>query len=219
MTPTGPLRRLSGTEAACAWRHALTGGQTQTTTRLTVAAELSPAHVEQAVARWVREFRALSLRIVEEGGSLWFHEVPGLAADQLRQETYTSTASGRSQSHGSGSGSGSGSGPDHDYDRVHGDGHGHSGAAEAEAAPRTEDVLRAGGPLWRLEVGHDPAAAATHLLLTCHPALADGPSTGRLLRALLNALLGPGPGGRGRGGKRQDPAPPTAELGSPPPHH
>ncbi|MFF3446632.1 hypothetical protein ACFYXJ_05755 [Streptomyces sp. NPDC002667] len=192
MTPTGPLRRLSGTEAACAWRHALTGGRTQATTRLTVAAVFSPAYVERAVAQWARGFRALSLRIVEEGGSLWFHEVPGLGTDQFHQETYPAVAP------------------------LPGHGYGRDGAAKTGTA-RAGDILGTGGPLWRLEVGHDPAAAATHLLLTCHPALCDGPSTARLLRALLDALLGPGPTGRGDLSHRQDPAPYADELTYRPP--
>ncbi|MFE1289764.1 hypothetical protein [Streptomyces sp. NPDC058751] len=195
MTPAGVLRRLSGTEAACAYRHALTGGRTQAATRLTVAAVFSPAYVERAVARWARGFRALSLRIVEEGGSLWFHEVPGFAPDQLRQEMRTA------------------SGPHPAWDLGSG-----AGGLPASGAG---DVLTAGGPLWRLGVGHDPAAAATHLLLTCHPALCDGPSTARLLRALLDALLGQGAAGCGRPGYRQDPAPDADELtyrAPPPPY-
>ncbi|MEY2248136.1 hypothetical protein AB8A21_35275 [Streptomyces sp. BF23-18] len=188
MTPAGALRRLSGTEAACAYRHALTGGHTQAATRLTVAAVFSPAYVERAVAWWARGFRALSLRIVEEDGSLWFHEVPGIAPEQLLQEMCTPV----------------GPGPGHDG----------SGGVLASGAG---DVLRAGGPLWRLGVGHDPAAAATHLLLTCHPALCDGPSTARLLRALLDALLGQGAAGRGSPGYRQDPAPDADELTYRPP--
>ncbi|MEU9142190.1 hypothetical protein AB0D33_40725 [Streptomyces sp. NPDC048404] len=188
MTPAGALRRLSGTEAACAYRHALTGGHTQAATRLTVAAVFSPAYVERAVAWWARGFRALSLRIVEEGGSLWFHEVPGIAPEQLLQEMCTAADPG----------------PGHDG----------SGGVLASGAG---DVLTAGGPLWRLGVGHDPAAAATHLLLTCHPALCDGPSTARLLRALLDALLGQGPAGRGSPGYRQDPAPDADELTYRPP--
>ncbi|MFH8388201.1 hypothetical protein [Streptomyces sp. NPDC018036] len=196
MTPTGPLRRLSGTEAACAWRHVLTGGQTQTATRLTVAAVFSPAYVERAVGQWARGFRALSLRIVEEDGSLWFHEVPGLDTDQFHQETYPAAPPLPAQAYGYG--------------------YGHDGAARAGTA-RSGDVLRTGGPLWRLEVGHDPAAAATHLLLTCHPALCDGPSTARLLRALLDTLLGPGPSGRRDPVHRQDPAPDADELTYRPP--
>ncbi|WP_392958363.1 hypothetical protein [Streptomyces sp. LN245] len=188
MTPARALRRLSGTEAACAYRHALTGGYTQAATRLTVAAVFSPAHVERAVAWWARGFRALSLRIVEEGGSLWFHEVPGFTPEQLRQEMCTAA--------------------------VPGPGHDGSGDVLASGAG---DVLTAGGPLWRLGVGHDPAAAATHLLLTCHPALCDGPSTARLLRALLDALLGQGAAGRGRPGYRHDPAPDADELTYRPP--
>ncbi|MFD5520653.1 hypothetical protein [Streptomyces sp. NPDC127066] len=188
MTPAGALRRLSGTEAACAYRHALTGGHTQAATRLTVAAVFSPAHVERAVSWWARGFRALSLRIVEEGGSLWFHEVPGFTPEQLRQEMCTAA--------------------------VPGPGHDGSGDVLASGAG---DVLTAGGPLWRLGVGHDPAAAATHLLLTCHPALCDGPSTARLLRALLDALLGQGAAGWDRPGYRHDPAPDTDELTYRPP--
>lgn len=188
MTPAGALRRLSGTEAACAYRHALTGGHTQAATRLTVAAVFSPAHVERAVAWWARGFRALSLRIVEEGGSLWFHEVPGFTPEQLRQEMCTAA--------------------------VPGPGHDGSGDVLASGAG---DVLTAAGPLWRLGVGHDPAAASTHLLLTCHPALCDGPSTARLLRALLDALLGQGAAGWGRPGYRHDPAPDADELTYRPP--
>ncbi|MGC4985931.1 hypothetical protein ACLQ18_35850 [Streptomyces sp. DT193] len=188
MTPAGALRRLSGTEAACAYRHALTGGHTQVATRLTVAAVFSPAHVERAVAWWARGFRALSLRIVEEGGSLWFHEVPGFTPEQLRQEMCTGTVPGP----------------------------GHDGSGDVLTAG-ARDVLTAGGPLWRLGVGHDPAAAATHLLLTCHPALCDGPSTARLLRALLDALLGQGTAGWDRPGYRHDPAPDADELTYRPP--
>ncbi|MGW1964986.1 hypothetical protein ACWCPD_32640 [Streptomyces sp. NPDC001935] len=204
MTPAGVLRRLSGTEAACAYRHALTGGQTQTTTRLTVAAVFSPAYVEGAVARWARGFRALSLRIVEEGGSLWFREGPGFAPDQLRQEVCTTAVPGPGRV---GAGIVTSSAAD-DVST--------SGAGDVLMGG-VGDVLTAGGPLWRLEVGHDPAAAGTHLLLTCHPALCDGPSTARLLRALLDALLGEGPAGCGRPGYRQDPAPDADGLTYRPP--
>ncbi|MFF2364040.1 hypothetical protein ACFVU0_15215 [Streptomyces sp. NPDC058122] len=224
MTPAGVLRRLSGTEAACAYRHALTGGQTQAATRLTVAAVFSPAYVERAVARWARGFRALSLRIVEDGGSLWFHEVPGFAPDQLRQEMCTAAVPGPggvgagdvtsfgaddARTFGAGDGLTSGSRP----------GVGLMSASRAGDCPMSGagDVLTAGGPLWRLGVGHDPAAAETHLLLTCHPALCDGPSTARLLRALLDALLGEGPADRGRPGYRQDSAPDADELTYRPP--
>ncbi|MFE2531588.1 hypothetical protein [Streptomyces sp. NPDC059371] len=232
MTPAGVLRRLSGTEAACAYRHALTGGQTQAATRLTVAAVFSPAYVERAVARWARGFRALSLRIVEEGGSLWFHEVPGFAPDQLRQEMCTAAVPGVGRA-----GAGDVTSPGADDVLTFGAGNvllsragdGLKSVSRAgdvlKSVSRAGDVLMSGagdvltadGPLWRLGVGHDPAAAATHLLLTCHPALCDGPSMARLLRALLDALLGEGPAGCGRVGYRQDPAPDADELTYQPP--
>ncbi|MGW1719118.1 hypothetical protein [Streptomyces sp. NPDC002156] len=64
------------------------------------------------------------------------------------------------------------------------------------------------GRLWRLRVGHGPAAA-TRFAFTCHHAICDGYSTGHLVRAFLDGLFGI-PGGDGfRPGA--DPLPPDID--------
>ncbi|MCZ7458931.1 hypothetical protein [Streptomyces sp. WMMC940] len=76
--PGGRVRRLSGTEAGFAHRHALLSGSGLITTSFTVADALPPERVERAVAQWVRRLPLLSLRIEDTGGGLWFrHGTPG----------------------------------------------------------------------------------------------------------------------------------------------
>ncbi|MGW3986080.1 hypothetical protein [Streptomyces sp. NPDC004830] len=64
-------------------------------------------------------------------------------------------------------------------------------AEGAEAAEAAEDVAGSGGGerLWDLRVGHGPSGG-TRFALSLHPAIGDAYSTGRLVRLLLDALLG-----------------------------
>lgn len=73
------VRRLSDTEAAFAYAHALLRGSGRLTTTFTVNGVLAPERVERAVELWVRRLPLLSLRIEDTGGDgLWFHKgAPG----------------------------------------------------------------------------------------------------------------------------------------------
>lgn len=51
------------------------------------------------------------------------------------------------------------------------------------------DVLAAGGPLWRLRVAADPASGRTHLLFVRNHAISDGYSTSWIVRELLDRLF------------------------------
>ncbi|BBC36684.1 hypothetical protein SGFS_079780 [Streptomyces graminofaciens] len=69
------MRRLSDTEAAFAYAHALPHGSGRLTTTFTVNGVLAPERVEQAVEQWVRGLPLLSLRIEDTGGDgLWFRK-------------------------------------------------------------------------------------------------------------------------------------------------
>ncbi|MCX4582305.1 hypothetical protein [Streptomyces sp. NBC_01481] len=73
------VRRLSDTEAAFAYAHALLRGSGRLTTTFTVNGVLAPERVERAVELWVRRLPLLSLRIEDAGGAgLWFRKgAPG----------------------------------------------------------------------------------------------------------------------------------------------
>ncbi|MEU0086116.1 hypothetical protein [Streptomyces sp. NPDC006274] len=154
MTALRDVRRLGDIEATFAYQHALMHGDAQVTTEFTVNAEFCPEYVAQAVARWVRRFPLLLLRIGEVRGSLWFQQGPGLCPGQLTQ--------------------GEPAGPGRPSDLL---------------ADEVNDVLPAGGGLWRLRVVHGRDTAATRFCFTVHPALFDAHSTGRLVRGLLDMLF------------------------------
>ncbi|UYQ62631.1 hypothetical protein [Streptomyces peucetius] len=65
---------------------------------------------------------------------------------------------------------------------------GHGSPAD-RLADEVNDVLPAGGGLWRLRVVHGRDPAATRFYFTVHPALSDAHSTGRLVRGLLDLLF------------------------------
>ncbi|WP_329563725.1 hypothetical protein [Kitasatospora sp. NBC_01266] len=54
-------------------------------------------------------------------------------------------------------------------------------------------VLPPCGPLWRLRIVHARRDCVTHFYLTCHPAICDTYTVGRLVRALLDLLFGEEP--------------------------
>lgn len=78
-------RRLSDTEAAFAYTHALMAGTTQVTTRLSLGEAVPDGVVERAVARWEQDVPLLRLRIEERPDGLWFREAPGAAAERVRR--------------------------------------------------------------------------------------------------------------------------------------
>ncbi|MEY9848537.1 hypothetical protein ABH940_005640 [Streptacidiphilus sp. BW17] len=51
-------------------------------------------------------------------------------------------------------------------------------------------VLPPSGPLWRLRIVHARRECVTHFYLTCHPAISDVHTVGRLVRVLLDLLFG-----------------------------
>ncbi|MEU6210225.1 hypothetical protein ABZ891_09980 [Streptomyces sp. NPDC047023] len=77
-------RRLSDTEAAFAYTHALMAGTTQVTTRLSLGEAVPEGVVERAVQRWERDLPLLRLRIEERPDGLWFREAPAAAAERVR---------------------------------------------------------------------------------------------------------------------------------------
>lgn len=85
------------------------------------------------------------------------------------------------------------------------------------------DVLATGGPLWRLHAVSDPAAGVTHLYFTRNHAISDAHSTGAVVRALLDALLGHTDGAHPHDVRRLPPNGdaltyrPPAPAGAPPP--
>ncbi|MBT2406187.1 MULTISPECIES: hypothetical protein [unclassified Streptomyces] len=57
------------------------------------------------------------------------------------------------------------------------------------------EVLPAGGPLWRLRALEDPSGAVTHLFFTRNHAISDGFTTGVMAGTLLARLFGSAPAG------------------------
>ncbi|MEY9939127.1 hypothetical protein [Streptacidiphilus sp. MAP5-3] len=172
MTAARPVRRLGSIEAEQAWAHLLAEGAGQVTTRVTVQAAFGAQYLDQVVARWAQRFPALSLRIGEEGDDLWFRhsgdEAPGRAGqEELGQEELGQEELGPERT------------------------------PEQLLAEEIGIVLPPSGPLWRLRIVHARRECVTHFYLTCHPAISDVHTVGRLMRVLLDLLFGEEDGRQG----------------------
>src|SRR3954462_12611344 len=82
----GRIRKLSSIEANMAYMHALLNGNTQVTTRLSIAADVTAEKIELATEALFRRYQILRCCIRGEGDQLYFHDHDELARVAIRYD-------------------------------------------------------------------------------------------------------------------------------------